>query len=88
VFIHEQRELQEKLMTLRRHKEKLEEKIMEQYKHAENVSRSLSGGGGSPSQRPTFMKRAARALIKASSKVKILIKRKINDPLKIRKIRN
>ncbi|CAJ0961953.1 unnamed protein product, partial [Mesorhabditis belari] len=56
-YHQEQREFQEKLSNLRRHKEKLEEKIMDQYKAMESKkSRDTKEKG-------TLVKRAAKALI-------------------------
>uniref|UniRef100_A0A914EP54 Uncharacterized protein n=1 Tax=Acrobeloides nanus TaxID=290746 RepID=A0A914EP54_9BILA len=56
-FYQQQRELQEKLVTLRRHKESLEQKIIDQYKAMD--SRKIK-------EKPTFVKRAAKALIPRS----------------------
>ena len=53
-FYQQQRELQEKLVALRRHKESLEQKIIDQYKAMD--SRKIK-------EKPTFVKRAAKALI-------------------------
>jgi pyridoxine 5'-phosphate synthase PdxJ len=52
-FYSEQKDLQEKLKTIRRHKEKLEEKLEEQYRYVE-ASRKP--------EKTTLVKRAAKAL--------------------------
>ncbi|VDD86886.1 unnamed protein product [Enterobius vermicularis] len=54
-YFAEQKQFQEKLSSLRRHKEKLEEKIMEQYRMMDNKK--------VVKEKPTLVKRAAKALI-------------------------
>ncbi|CAJ0572667.1 unnamed protein product, partial [Mesorhabditis spiculigera] len=62
IYHQEQRDFQEKLANLRRHKEKLEEKIMDQYKAMESKkSRDTK-------ERTTLVKRAAKALIPKKSR--------------------
>ncbi|VDN43887.1 unnamed protein product [Gongylonema pulchrum] len=56
----EQQEFQEKLTVLHRHKEKLEEKIMEQYHMLEHKKEGVK-------EKPTFVRRAAKAIIPKSS---------------------
>ncbi|CAI4222792.1 unnamed protein product [Auanema sp. JU1783] len=55
MYHQEQKESQERLVALRRHKEKLEEKIMDQYRSMENKR--------FPERKQALVKRAAKALI-------------------------
>uniref|UniRef100_A0A914X4G4 HOOK N-terminal domain-containing protein n=1 Tax=Plectus sambesii TaxID=2011161 RepID=A0A914X4G4_9BILA len=57
-FHAEEKDLQEKMNALRRHKDKLEEKIMDQYRMMDNKKYSK--------EKPTLVKRAAKALIPRS----------------------